>query len=88
MSKDTRQTLIIVAAAILLWLLLRKDQSNAAVVASSVASGKLPPVPTYGTDNIIDAADATATQPLVLPTPAPASSAPGIDWSQYIGKIS
>lgn len=65
----SKQTVIIVAAAILLWLLLRKDQSYAETVASSVAGGKLPPAPAFGTDHIIDAADAFATQPLTLPPP-------------------
>lgn len=88
MTKNTKQTLIIVVAAVVLWLLLRKNQSNAGLVASDVASGKLPAVPTFGTDNIIDAADATATQPLTLPTPAPATAPPSIDWASYIGKIS
>jgi hypothetical protein len=88
MSKSTKQTLVVVVVAIVLWWLLRKQQSNADVVASSVASGKLPPVPAFGTDNIIDAADATATQPLELPSPAPATAPPAIDWSQYVGKIS
>lgn len=77
----SKQTVIIVAAAILLWLLLRKDESSAGLVASSVASGKLPPVPAFGTDNIVDAADATATMPLTLP------AARGLDQLQTDFKV-
>lgn len=77
----SKQTVIIVAAAILLWLLLRKDQSYAGTVASSVAGGKLPPEPAFGIDNIVDAADATATQHLTLPT------ARGLDQLQTDFKV-
>jgi hypothetical protein len=60
---------VLLVAAIVVWWLFR-DDSTAAHLAADVAGGKLPQIPEYGTDNIIDAADAFSTAPLILGQPA------------------
>ena len=42
---------------LLIWWLMR-DSSPAAALAADIATGKQIPIPDFGTDNIIDAADA------------------------------
>jgi hypothetical protein len=76
----SKRTLVIIAVlALLAWCLLKK-KSAAAQLAEDVARDQPPQVPTFGTDAIIDAADATAVLHLQVPAP--------IDYSKYIGKIS
>lgn len=61
---------VLVVAAVVLWYLMQ-DNSPAAALAADVAGGKQVQVPTFGTDNIIDAADAVASTgslPLSLST--------------------
>lgn len=78
----TKQTKIIVAAvvALLLYLLFFRKKSSAEQLVEDVTHNQPPQVPAFGTDQIIDAADATATLSLELPAP--------INYQQYIGKIS
>lgn len=50
----------LVVIAIIVWYLFIRDDSYAAHLAADIASGKQIEVPEFGTDNIIDAADAVA----------------------------
>lgn len=88
MAAPKKSWIVVVVLLVVLWLLLRKDHSSAGELAADLATGKVPPVPTFGTDNIVDVADATAAlhltpPPLVLPPPKPQEFPPN-----YIGKIS
>lgn len=58
--------LVVVVA--ILWYLFIRDDSYAAHLSADIAHGKPIEVPEFGTDNIIDAADAVAaTSNLQLP---------------------
>lgn len=84
----TKKGWIYLAVALLLLWLLLGGHDRAGELAADVAKGKVPAVPDFGTDAILDAADATATlhlqpPPVLLPLPSPPVFPPN-----YIGKIS
>lgn len=66
-KKKGSVVLLLLLALAIYWFLLRAP-SSAATLASDLATGQQPAIPTFGTDNIIDVADALATEKLTLPT--------------------
>lgn len=64
----------LVVLAIIVWYLFIRDDSTAAHLAADVAGNKLPQIPEFGTDAIIDAADATASLSLNLGASGPSST--------------
>lgn len=68
MKKKPIPLLVVAGAALAVWwLFFRKKDSPAAALAEEVQHGKTIPIPDFGTDNIIDAADAIASEHLTLP---------------------
>jgi hypothetical protein len=59
--------LVIAVVAVAIWWFVLRAPSNAQVISTDLATGKVPTV-TYGVDNLVDVADAIATEPLTLPT--------------------
>lgn len=59
---------VVAGVGLLVWWLFFHKQSRAAALAADVATGKTIPIPDFGTDAIIDAADAISAEHLTLPT--------------------
>jgi len=62
----------LVVVVLVIWWLMR-DESTAAALSADIAGGKQVQIPSFGTDNIIDAADAVAVSGSL---PLPSLSAP------------
>jgi hypothetical protein len=87
MAKKSPLLLLLLAAGVVWWLFVRRKDTTAALV-NDVTTGTPAPVPAFGTDQIIDAADATAVLQLQLPRPAPYDPFSQAVQQSYIGKIS
>lgn len=74
---------VLVGLAVVVWWYLTREQSPSAALAADVAGGKMPTIPSFGTDNIIDTADAiAATGSLPLPTLTLSPSTTAMNSSQ------
>jgi hypothetical protein len=74
MAKKTTTTMtwvLVAAAAAAVWYFFIRDSSPAAALVSDLATGKQPSIPQFGTDAILDTADAIASSTLTLPTGTP-----------------